>query len=119
MVEFCSEHGIAHEVCGKVIVATHAEELPRLEELRRRGEANGLRGAVFSEGEVVGGEVGDEVALLVFHHDGFDDQLNFDRESRNVRCIGGLVLANLLCGGAARRYGGDAQNEKGKKPSHG
>jgi len=44
MVEFCSEHGIAHEVCGKVIVATHAEELPRLEELRRRGEANGLRG---------------------------------------------------------------------------
>src|SRR6202030_305672 len=44
MVEFCREHGIAHEVCGKVIVATHAEELPRLEELRRRGEANGLAG---------------------------------------------------------------------------
>jgi L-2-hydroxyglutarate oxidase LhgO len=44
MVKFCSEHGIAHEVCGKVIVATHAEELPRLEELRRRGEANGLVG---------------------------------------------------------------------------
>ena len=44
MVEFCGEHGIAHEVCGKVIVATHAEELPRLEELRRRGEANGLAG---------------------------------------------------------------------------
>src|ERR1700686_3425902 len=44
MVEFCREHGIAHHVCGKVIVATHAEELPRLEELRRRGEANGLAG---------------------------------------------------------------------------
>jgi L-2-hydroxyglutarate oxidase len=44
MVEFCSEHGIAHNVCGKVIVATHAEELPRLEELRKRGEANGLTG---------------------------------------------------------------------------
>src|ERR1700686_335509 len=44
MVEFCREQGIAHEVCGKVIVATHAEELPRLEELRRRGEANGLAG---------------------------------------------------------------------------
>ncbi len=44
MVEFCREHGIPHEVCGKVIVATGADELPRLEELRRRGEANGLTG---------------------------------------------------------------------------
>src|SRR5271165_5226599 len=44
MLEFCREHGIAHEVCGKVIVATHADELPRLEELRKRGEANGLTG---------------------------------------------------------------------------
>ena len=44
MVEFCREHGIAHEVCGKVIVATHADELPGLEELRKRGEANGLTG---------------------------------------------------------------------------
>jgi len=44
MVEFCREHGIPHEVCGKVIVATDAGELPGLEELRRRGEANGLTG---------------------------------------------------------------------------
>jgi L-2-hydroxyglutarate oxidase len=44
MIEFCREQGIAHEVCGKVIVATHADELARLEELRRRGEANGLTG---------------------------------------------------------------------------
>jgi (S)-2-hydroxyglutarate dehydrogenase len=44
MVEFCREQGIAHDVCGKVIVATHADELPRLEELRKRGEANGLAG---------------------------------------------------------------------------
>ena len=44
MIDFCREHGIAHNVCGKVIVATQVEELPRLEELRRRGEANGLIG---------------------------------------------------------------------------
>jgi len=44
MVEFCRENGIAHQICGKVIVATHAEEFPGLEELRRRGEANGLTG---------------------------------------------------------------------------
>jgi (S)-2-hydroxyglutarate dehydrogenase len=44
MVEFCRDHGIPHEVCGKVIVATHQNEFPGLEELRRRGEANGLIG---------------------------------------------------------------------------
>jgi (S)-2-hydroxyglutarate dehydrogenase len=44
MVEFCREHGIPHQVCGKVIVATSADELPRLESLRHRGEANGLTG---------------------------------------------------------------------------
>jgi L-2-hydroxyglutarate oxidase LhgO len=44
MVEFCREHGIAHSVCGKVIVATRADELPRLEDLHQRGEANGLAG---------------------------------------------------------------------------
>jgi L-2-hydroxyglutarate oxidase len=47
MVEFCREHGIPHQVCGKVIVATREEEFPRLEELRRRGEANGLTGLRF------------------------------------------------------------------------
>jgi L-2-hydroxyglutarate oxidase len=44
MVEFCRAHGVAYEVCGKVIVATQEEEFPRLEELRRRGKANGLSG---------------------------------------------------------------------------
>jgi len=44
MVEFCRRHEIAHEICGKVIVATTEAELPRLEELRRRGTANGLQG---------------------------------------------------------------------------
>ena len=42
MVEFCREHGIKHNVCGKVIVATKEKELPLLDNLFRRGVANGL-----------------------------------------------------------------------------
>jgi L-2-hydroxyglutarate oxidase len=42
LVRFCEEHGIAHEVCGKVIVATEPGELPRLEALYERGVANGI-----------------------------------------------------------------------------
>jgi (S)-2-hydroxyglutarate dehydrogenase len=44
MVEFCRQHQVPHNVCGKVIVATSREELPRLQELHQRGEANGLTG---------------------------------------------------------------------------
>ncbi len=44
MFEYCEQRGIAHERCGKVIVATDASELERLEELERRGRANGVPG---------------------------------------------------------------------------
>jgi L-2-hydroxyglutarate oxidase len=44
LYEFCQEHGVRHERCGKVVVATREAELPALEELERRGRANGLSG---------------------------------------------------------------------------
>ena len=44
MYRFCGEHGIPHDRCGKIVVATSEDELPRLEELHRRGTANGLQG---------------------------------------------------------------------------
>ena len=47
MVAFCQEHGIAHQICGKVVVATQAEEIPALEELHRRGTANGVPNLAF------------------------------------------------------------------------
>lgn len=46
MVEFCKTHGIAHDICGKVVVATSESELPALAELLRRGQANGVAGIV-------------------------------------------------------------------------
>ncbi len=45
IVEFAAEHGVAYEVCGKVVVATDPSEIPRLEELHRRAQANGVPGA--------------------------------------------------------------------------
>jgi len=42
MVAFCDRHGIAHEICGKVIVATREQELAALELLYRRGLENGI-----------------------------------------------------------------------------
>jgi (S)-2-hydroxyglutarate dehydrogenase len=44
MVEFCLRHEIPHKVCGKLIVATLAEEVAWLDDLLARGNANGLVG---------------------------------------------------------------------------
>ncbi|MBI4588827.1 MAG: L-2-hydroxyglutarate oxidase [Candidatus Rokubacteria bacterium] len=44
MLEFCEAHGIRVERCGKVIVATDATELTRLQALYERGVANGVPG---------------------------------------------------------------------------
>ena len=44
LLSFCGKHGIPYERCGKVVVATSPDELPRLEELFRRGVANGVAG---------------------------------------------------------------------------
>ncbi len=41
---FLEERGIAHSRCGKLVVATRPDELPRLDDLLARGIANGLRG---------------------------------------------------------------------------
>lgn len=44
LYRFCAEQGVPHERCGKIVVATCNDELPRLDELERRGNANGLVG---------------------------------------------------------------------------
>jgi L-2-hydroxyglutarate oxidase len=51
LMGFCDANAVPYEICGKVVVATSQEELPRLEELHRRGQANGLEGL-----EIVGPE---------------------------------------------------------------
>lgn len=42
LIEFCREHQIAHDLCGKIIVATDQAELPRLAAIHERGLANGV-----------------------------------------------------------------------------
>jgi len=44
MYRFCEAHQIPHERCGKLVVATRTEHLAPLDELERRGRANGLEG---------------------------------------------------------------------------
>jgi L-2-hydroxyglutarate oxidase len=44
MIAFCEANGVPYERCGKLIVATAEDELPRLQALYERGTANGIQG---------------------------------------------------------------------------
>ena len=50
MTDFCDKHGIKYDRCGKVIVATTDDELPRLKTLHERGVANGVPGVTMIDG---------------------------------------------------------------------
>jgi (S)-2-hydroxyglutarate dehydrogenase len=51
LLAFCDKNSVPYEICGKVVVATSELELSRLDELHRRGIANGLQGL-----EIIGPE---------------------------------------------------------------
>ena len=47
MTAYCQEHGVPHEICGKVVVATTEAEVARLRDLYERGQQNGLTGLAW------------------------------------------------------------------------
>ncbi len=51
MYRFCAAHQIPHERCGKLVVATEPGQVAALDELERRGRANGLQGLKRLRGE--------------------------------------------------------------------
>ncbi len=53
MVEFCERKSVRHEICGKLVVATEPEEVPRLHALLERGMANGLQGLQLLRAEQI------------------------------------------------------------------
>jgi L-2-hydroxyglutarate oxidase len=108
MIEFCSAHDIPHEVCGKVIVATHPEEFPGLEELRRRGEANGLTGL-----RMIGLEQLHEIEphasglrALVVPSTGITDYAKVcDKYAELIRAQGGSILTSTAVTGLQNLVG--------------
>jgi (S)-2-hydroxyglutarate dehydrogenase len=52
MLEFCAAEGIAHEICGKVIVATSDAELGALTRIHERGQANGVECVFLDQAEL-------------------------------------------------------------------
>ncbi|MEU5899981.1 MULTISPECIES: L-2-hydroxyglutarate oxidase [Streptomyces] len=93
MVKFCAEYGVAHEVTGKLIVATERDELPRLHALVQRGRENGIPVRELGPAQIT--EYEPEVRGLAAIHVG-----------TTGTCDYGAVAARLAeASGAEIRYG--------------
>ncbi|MEW2412126.1 L-2-hydroxyglutarate oxidase [Streptomyces sp. NPDC046866] len=107
MVKFCAEHGIAHEVTGKLIVATGREELPRLHALVQRGRENGIPVRELGPAQIA--EYEPEVQGLAAIHVGTTGIVDYGQVARQLAESSG---AEVVYGGAvdliARRPSGIA-----------
>jgi len=97
MTEFCRSHGIAHEICGKLVVAVDAEEVPRLRKLHERGNQNGLKGLDWLEGGAIR-EVEPNVAGVAALHVPEEGIVDYDAVVRamaaDARKAGGSLHAS-------------------------
>lgn len=109
LYDYCAERGIAARRDGKVIVATHEDELPRLDELERRGHANGVPGL-----ERIGPdrlrEIEPHAAGIAALHSPATGVVDFAAVTRayaeDLRAAGGSL--RLGCEVVAVHHGGDA-----------
>jgi L-2-hydroxyglutarate oxidase len=108
MVAFCRAEDIPHEICGKLVVAATAEELPRLDELLRRGQANGLQGLRRlepAEMRKLEPNVGGIAAAHVPEEGIVDYQQVCERLAARVRERGANVVLNARVTRLARQNG--------------
>jgi len=108
MVEFCREQSIPFEICGKVVVATDESELAGLDELMRRGTANGVPGmamiSVAQLREIEPHCTG--IAAMVVPGTGITDYSKVaQRYAELVQSMGGQILTNCEVTGI-RKTGG-------------
>jgi (S)-2-hydroxyglutarate dehydrogenase len=107
MVRFAEEEGVAHQICGKIVVATGPAQLPGLRRLHERGLANGLAVTWLSAAQAREHEphVRAVAALHVPSTGIIDYGAVCEALVRRLRAAGAtMVLGSTVLGGA--RYGG-------------
>lgn len=95
MVAFCRQHGIPHDICGKLVVAVDDSELPRLKALHERGKQNGLQGLkMLNRDQMLAHEphVGGVAALRVPEEGIVDYPQVCAQMQREIEKIGGHIV---------------------------
>jgi L-2-hydroxyglutarate oxidase LhgO len=109
LYDFCGSHGVPHRKCGKLVVATNAEEVPRLEAVHTQALANGVEGLAMIEPQAaqrlepalacVAAMLSPETGIIDSH--GYMNALRGDLEDR-----GGVIAFNTPIEGVRPARGG-------------
>ena len=107
MIEFCEREGVAYDICGKVIVAINESELPNLQNIFERGQANGV------QCEIIGAERLHELephaagiqAIHVPEAGIVDYPAVCEKLANRIREKGGTIQLNALVTGMQRSQG--------------
>lgn len=105
LLRFCAMHGVPHERCGKLVVATGQRGLPRLDDLLKRGIANGLKGIARISAEQIREyePYASGTAALVVPETGIVDFAHVTRAfAAQVECSGGEVRLSSRVVGCRR-----------------
>ena len=118
LYEYCEEQAIAHKRCGKLIVATDAAQLPRLDELERRAAANGVRVRRLAAREIAEVEPACRgVAALHVADTGVVDFAAVAAAlARDVVAAGGQIVTGREVVGTATRGAGIAVRLRASRP---
>jgi L-2-hydroxyglutarate oxidase len=102
LTAFCVEKGIRHDICGKLVVASREEQIPRLHALLERGTANGLQGLeILAPGQMreIEPHAGGLAALRVREEGITDYPAVCETLAREIMGLGGRVE----CGAGVRQ----------------
>jgi len=116
MYAFCEEHGVPHQRCGKIVVAVEGKEITALEELERRGVANGLNGLQrLSAEELQGHEPHVRgVAGLFVPQTGIVDYVRVTQVmAEHIRAGGGIIHLNTPVRQIGKDPGGEYRLQAG------
>jgi len=106
MEAFCATEGIDYEICGKVIVATSAAELPMLQRIYERGQENGVRCVLIERAHLQ--ELEPHTAGIKAIHVPESGIVNYpqvcQRLAERIQERGGRILTHAQVTGM-RRYG--------------
>jgi 2-hydroxyglutarate dehydrogenase len=101
---YCDERGIPFTRSGKLVVAVDENELPRLDELERRGQANGVPGLRRLGGDEIAAVEPAAVGVAALHSPAtgvVDFVAVAESYAADVRAAGGTVHLGARVGGAA------------------
>jgi L-2-hydroxyglutarate oxidase len=108
MEAFCAAEGIAYEICGKVIVAVDETDLPALERIYERGQANGVSCAIIDRARLA--EIEPHAAGIRAIHVPEAGIVNYrqvcGRLAERIRGRGGEILTGARVTALRRRDGG-------------